>query len=122
MGTKAFKEFSANGKRVETRMQWKAGPTANDWVMIAYQWKADGSDAVAVPDGVIDAAPVPSTVPDAGGVKHDIPSTSDCQFCHGNMKDRLLGFNAIQLSHDLTGVKISDLITEKALTTPPAGP
>jgi hypothetical protein len=122
VGTKAWKEFSANGKRVETRMQWKSGPNPEDWVMIAYQWKADGSDAVAVPAGVVDASDVPSTVPDAGGVKHDIPSTDDCQRCHSNMKDRLLGFNAIQLSHNLAGLKISDLIAEKAFTKPPAGP
>jgi hypothetical protein len=121
-GMKAWKEFSADGKRIETRMQWKAGPNPEDWVMIAYQWKADGSDAVAVPLGVVDASGVPSGVPDASGVKHDIPSTDDCQFCHGNMKDRLLGFNAIQLSHDLPGVKISDLITENAFTKPPSGP
>lgn len=121
-GTTAWKEFSANGKRVETRMQMKAGPNPEDWVMIAYQWKADGSDAVAVPYGVVDASDIPSGVPDAGGAKHDIPATDDCQFCHANMKDRLLGFNAIQLSHDLPGLKISDLITNNVLTKPPAGP
>src|SRR5438477_12717438 len=38
------------------------------------------------------------------------------------MQDRLLGFNAIQLSHDLAGVKIADLITENAFTKPPPGP
>src|ERR1041385_101468 len=112
VGTKAWKEFSIANKRVETRLQYKSGPNPEDWVMIAYQWKSDGSDAVAVPDGV----------PNASGTTHDIPPTDDCRFCHENMLDRLLGFNAIQLSHNLPGLTITDLISENLLTDPPAGP
>lgn len=111
-GTKAWKQFSIGGKRIETRMQYKPTDQSTDWVMIAYQWKADGSDAIAVPAGVQNAS----------GTQHDIPSTDDCQFCHSNMLDRLLGFNAIQLSHSLPGLTISELITEKLLSNPPAGP
>jgi hypothetical protein len=112
VGTKAWKQFSVGGKRIETRLQWKSGPNLEDWVMIAYQWKSDGSDAVAVPFGVQNAS----------GTTHDIPAIEDCQFCHENMRDRLLGFNAIQLSHTLPGVKIADLISENSLTAPPSGP
>jgi hypothetical protein len=111
-GMKAWKEFSVGGKRIETRMQWKSGPNLDDWVMIAYQWRSDGTDADAVPLGVKDAS----------GTTHDIPAEEDCQFCHGNMQDRLLGFNAIQLSHSLPGLKITDLISENVLTKPPSGP
>lgn len=110
VGMKAWKEFSVGGKRIETRLQWKIDST--DWVMIAYQWKDDLSDAVAVPLGVQNAK----------GTTHDIPAVEDCMFCHGNMKDRLLGFNAIQLSHNLPGLKITDLMSENLLTKPPAGP
>jgi hypothetical protein len=110
-GIKAWKEFSVGGKRIETRMQYKSGPNLEDWVMIAYQWRSDGSDADAVPLGVMDAS----------GTTHDIPSVEDCEFCHGNMQDRLLGFNAIQLSHTLPGLKITDLISESLLTKPPSG-
>lgn len=112
VGTKIWKEFTVDGVRVETRMQYKSGPNKSDWVMIAYQWRDDLSDAEAVPDGV----------PDAKGTLHDIPSVSDCQFCHGNMKDSLLGVTAIQLSHSLSGVTITDLIAEGRLSNPPAGP
>jgi hypothetical protein len=112
VGMKAWKEFSVGGKRIETRLQYKSGPNLEDWVMIAYQWKSDGTDADAVPLGVQNAS----------GTQHDIPSEEDCQFCHANMQDRLLGFNAIQLSHTLPGVKITDLITEDLLTKPPSGP
>jgi hypothetical protein len=80
--------------------------------MVAYQWRADGSDADAVPDGVSNAS----------GTQHDIPSQGTCNFCHANMMDTLLGITALQLSHDLPGLKLTDLITEGRLTTPPAAP
>jgi hypothetical protein len=112
VGMKAWKEFSVGGKHIETRLQYKSGPNPEDWVMIAYQWRSDGTDADAVPLGVVDAA----------GTTHNIPSEEDCHTCHGNVRDRLLGFNAIQLSHTLPGVKLTDLITEDLLTTPPSGP
>jgi len=112
VGMKAWKEFSRGGKRIETRLQYKSGPNPEDWVMMAYQWRSDGSDADAVPLGVVDAS----------GTTHNIPSAEDCLTCHGNMRDRLLGFNAIQLSHTLPGVKITDLMTENLLTAPPSGP
>lgn len=112
VGTKVWKEFTVNGVRVETRLQYKSGPNKTDWVMIAYQWRDDLSDADAVPDGVQNAR----------GTSHDIPRTSDCQFCHGSMKDSLLGVTAIQLSHSLPGVTITDLVNENTLSNPPSAP
>lgn len=112
VGTKVWKEFTVNGVRVETRLQYKAGPNKSDWVMMAYQWRDDLSDADAVPDGVQNAR----------GTPHDIPRTTDCQFCHGNMKDSLLGVTAIQLSHSLPGVTLTDLVSENRLSNPPSGP
>lgn len=112
VGTKAWKEFTRDGVRVETRMLHKAGPDKSDWVMVAYQWRADLSDADAVPAGVQNAS----------GTLHDIPNQDTCAFCHGNMADTLLGITALQLSHDLPGVKITDLVTEGRLTSPPAAP
>ena len=89
-GTRLWKEFSVNGQRIETRLLHKRGAGAGDWVMVAYLWLEDGSDAVAVPDGAKDAS----------GTDHDVPSREDCQSCHGNMADRALGFSALQLSPD----------------------
>jgi hypothetical protein len=37
------------------------------------------------------------------------------------MQDMSLGFTAIQLSHDLEGVTLTDLITEGLLSDPPSG-
>jgi hypothetical protein len=114
VGTTAWKEFTRDGVRVETRMLRKKGPNAGDWTMIAYKWNGSLTDAIAVPNGV----------PDARGTAHDIPSQANCAFCHGNMKDVLLGVTAIQLSHAAAppGIRIDDLIREGRLTAPPAAP
>jgi hypothetical protein len=114
IGTTAWKEFTRGSVRVETRMLRKDGPNPTDWTMIAYQWKDDQSDAVAVPLGKVNAS----------GTPHDIPSQANCRFCHGNMKDVLLGVTAIQLSHSdaQKGLRIDDLVAEGRLSTPPAAP
>jgi hypothetical protein len=114
VGTTAWKEFTRNGIRVETRMLRKNGPASGDWTMIAYQWKSDQSDAVAVPAGL----------KNANGTPHDIPAQKDCLFCHGNMKDVLLGVTAIQLSHSnaIAGLGIDDLVKEKRLSAKPSAP
>ena len=78
--------------------------------MMAYQWNSSQTDANAVPDGVVNAS----------GTPHDIPSQKDCGVCHNNMKDRVLGFTAIQLSHNKPGVTLDKLIQSGALTNPPA--
>jgi cytochrome c553 len=92
VGTRFWKEFAFGGRRVETRMLWKASPTA--WVAAAYAWNADGTDAVLVPEGVPDAVEV------APGRRHRIPSATDCLACHGATLTRPLGFTALQLSPD----------------------
>lgn len=114
VGTTAWEELTRNGVRVETRMLRKKGSAPGDWTMISYQWKSDGSDAIAIPEGT----------KNANGTPHDIPSQKDCLACHGNMKDVLLGVTAIQLSHsdEIPGLTIDDLIEEKRLTVPPSRP
>lgn len=111
-GTKVWKEFTRDGVRVETRLLQKIDD--RDWYMVAFRWNDDLTDAEAVPDGEMNAR----------GTQHDIPSQQDCAKCHDNMEDVLLGFSAIQLSHDLDpeGVNLARLIADDRLTSPPAGP
>ncbi len=110
VGTKVWKEFSRDGTRVETRLLEKVAEP-NQWLMMAYHWSDDQSDATAVPDGVSDAS----------GTDHDIPSQADCQQCHEKMKDRLLSVSAIQLSHDGPGVTLDSLAQAGRLSQSPAG-
>lgn len=93
VGTRFWKEFSFEGRKVETRFLWKAA--AERWVFASYVWNADGTEAVRAPDeGIRSVAPV------AGGRGHDIPSIEDCRACHQTRRTEILGFNALQLSTD----------------------
>jgi hypothetical protein len=110
VGTRVWKEFTSQGVRVETRMLEKTG--AESWLMLAFAWEADRSDALVVPRGSDDAL----------GTEHDVPSTVMCRECHDDVPDKLLGFAAVQLSHSLGGVTLEDLVREGRLSHPPDGP
>ena len=108
VGTKVWKEFSLDGKRLETRLLWK---NERGWFRMAFAWSEDGSDALAARVGADDVA----------GTTHDIPSRSACGECHDGAKDVLLGVSAIQLSHPPNaGVTLQDLAAEGLLSQPPA--
>jgi mono/diheme cytochrome c family protein len=93
VGTRFWKEFSFGGRRVETRMLWKALP--NRWIAASYVWNDDQTDATLAPDAGL------AGVADVGrGRKHGIPSRQDCLACHGAERTAPLGFNALQLSTD----------------------
>jgi hypothetical protein len=111
-GTKVWKEFSRDNVRIETRLLQRIGPGEGDWVTMAYLWNGDNSDAVAVPDGVEDAR----------GTSHDVPAANECMGCHGGRPARVLGFSAIQLSHDDPPgqVTLDELVKRDLLTAPPA--
>ena len=92
-GTKVWKEFSFAGRKVETRLLWKAG--ADSWVFASYAWNAEGTEATLAPaDGLMRVAEV------APNRFHNIPAVDQCRACHVSNRTELLGFNALQLSTD----------------------
>ena len=93
VGTRLWKEFSLNGRKVETRMLWKA--SGSNWTFASYVWNEDGTDAVLAPD-----EGVPGVVEVAPGRRHSIPAAADCVACHGTGHTGPLGFTALQLSTD----------------------
>jgi hypothetical protein len=98
VGTRIWKEFTFEGRRVETRLSEKvAAPAAiASWTFRVFRWRADESDADLVgPEAVADVAPT------GFGTTHDIPSRADCHACHTRGGDAVLGFDALQLSSDL---------------------
>ena len=109
--TKLWKEFTLDGQRMETRLLWKAGPAAADWYYMSFAWDAGATEAVAVPDGV----------QNAHGTTYDIPRERDCRTCHERQPDFALGFSAVQLAHQSTGVNLDTLIADSRLTVPPTG-
>jgi hypothetical protein len=92
-GFKLWKDFTRDGVLIETRLLLKKSGGLTDWYMMAFKWNADHSEAVAVPDGEMNAM----------GTQHDIPSTKGCTGCHTAMNDNVLGFSALQLSHNIPG-------------------
>lgn len=109
VGTKAWKEFTRDGVRVETRYIVKG---ADGWRYTAYEWNASQSDALSVPEGRVDA----------NGTKHDIPDNRACKECHAQDRaSALLGVEAIQLDFSSPKVDLADLIAMGLLTKPPTG-
>lgn len=86
IGTRAWKEFTVGGVRVETRYLVKVAERR--WENVAYLWRVDGADADARPEGALDA----------GGTPHDVPSIGGCFDCHRGAPDGLIGVGALQLA------------------------
>lgn len=91
VGTRLWKEFAFSGRRVETRLIWRA--RADAWVFASYVWNDAQTDAILAPStGVRHVAEIGS------GRRHSIPSRDDCQSCHE--QGNVLGLTALQLSTD----------------------
>ena len=127
IGTRFWKQFSFNGRKVETRYLEKTGRDA--WVYATYVWSEDQRDATLAPA----ATGLPGVLEIAPGVRHDVPSVSDCKACHeGKGRDVVLGFSALQLSADRDplaphaepvpagSLQLSELLREKRLVRAPS--
>lgn len=112
VGTKLWKEFRQGERPVETRLLQRLGPGADEWLSLSYLWHDDESDAIAVPQGVVDAR----------GTRLDVPAAGECVACHGGRRSFVLGFSALQLSRDAgaaEGVDLAQLVAEGLLSHPP---
>jgi hypothetical protein len=115
VGTKAWKEFTRDGVRVETRYIVKNlddDRAVDAWHYAAYEWNAEQTEAVSVPDGS----------PNANGTMHDVPDNTACKECHEQLRpSRLLGVEAIQLDFDSPTADLRDLSAMGLLSAPPTG-
>jgi mono/diheme cytochrome c family protein len=121
VGTKFWKEFSLNGRRIETRMLWKTSATG--WKAASYVWNDDETEAVLAP-----AEGIPVVAEIVPGKRYSVPSRTDCLACHGMARTGPLGFNALQLSTDrdpnaIHGeplapgmITLADLVNERRLS------
>ena len=93
VGTRFWKEFAFDGRKVETRMLWRV--SADRWVFASYAWNDAQTDAALAPaEGVAGVAEV------APGKRHSIPGIADCRACHDSARTEILGFDALNLSDD----------------------
>jgi len=91
-GTRFWKEFSVDGRRVETRLIERSA--AGDWRFVAYAWNEDQTEATLAPPEGIRSLALP------GGGRYTIPAEADCRACHEGAASPILGFTALQLSAD----------------------
>lgn len=110
VGTKVYKEFRVDGKRIETRRIWKI--SASEWVYSVWRWNADDTDATLFETGGL--------VSRAGGPAYEIPSTSLCATCHNGHTDKLLGVDAWSLGvAQASGLTLTALKTQGLLSNWP---
>lgn len=103
-GTRLWKEFSVDGRPVETRVITLG--TDGRWQFASYVWQGD--DAMRAP-----ARGQVLTLP--GGKRYDVPSVGDCMACHAGARSPVLGFAALQL-----GPSVPALLREGLLKHAPA--
>ena len=106
VGTKLWKEFARDGKRLETRLVWN---TDEGWFRMAFVCKDAESEAVAAPNGQDDVR----------DTEHDVPQRTACGECHDGQPDFVLGLSAIQLAHDGPGLTLAQLVADGLRSAPP---
>ena len=80
VGTKFWKEFTFNGRKVETRFIWRV--TESDWIFVSYAWNDEQTEAyLAPPEGLPEYAAI------APGVRHSIPARTAAQARDGDLED-----------------------------------
>jgi len=110
VGTKLWKEFAFEGRKIETRMLWHKN--ADEWIFVSYVWNDAQTDATRAPEsGIKDLVPI------APGKFHSIPGVSDCKSCHESGRSPVLGFNALQLSDDRDPLAIHGEPLRPGMTT-----
>ncbi len=113
VGTKFWKEFVREGKRIETRMFWKISTTT--WARTTYRWSADESTALRLDTGYTEND---AGDPEANG--YEIPAVAKCDQCHAGAKDKVLGFEAVGLGlATAKGFTLAQLVAEGRLTVNP---
>ena len=103
-GTRLWKEFSVDGRRVETRHIVIGADGSLEFA--SYVWNGDAAVRAPARGQVLTLA---------GGKRYEVPSTGDCIACHAGARSPVLGFAALQL-----GPAVSALIREGLLKNAPA--
>ena len=108
VGTRVWKEFSLEGRKLETRLLEKRAE--GSWFAMAFVWNEDETDAF----------PAPAGAPNVSGTPHDVPSVAQCTTCHRGAADTLLSVSALQLAGgNWKGVTLAALAWTNHLTNLP---
>lgn len=97
-GTRLWKEFAHEGRRVETRYLERRAD--GRWRYATYVWTADGREALRPPDEGLPGLAV-AGAPEG---RYDVPGREDCLACHESAAAPVLGLSALQLSPQRDGL------------------
>jgi hypothetical protein len=112
-GTRFWKEFRnpSGDKRIETRIFMKT--EGGDWSRATYEWNATDTDAVLLETG---------RDIEVEGKAYHIPSRQQCDECHKGSRERVLGFEQVNLtlgsSEDFNVAQLLEQDLIKNLTGP----
>ena len=108
-GTKVWKEFKVDGKRVETRLYLK---TKDSWRHTTYRWNDAETDAVRKDSG--------ERIKALGKPDYEIPNTGQCDACHAGKTEPLLGIEAFSLGlATAQGVTLASLAADGRFSVAP---
>jgi len=108
-GTKLWKQFSRDGRRIETRLWQKVRD--GFWVDATYAWNDDQSAADRSNGG---------DIPLGQGTYH-IPTQDECEKCHRGRTEHILGFDEVELGlPGATGLTLARLVAKGRLSPAPA--
>jgi hypothetical protein len=111
IGTKVWKEFSRDNKRVETRLFQKL--LSDYWVYTTYAWNDDETEATLSSGGNIPWGT-------DGGFYH-IPTPDECDQCHRGRTDHILGFEQVSLGlPGATGLTLEKIVAQQLIMPVPA--
>lgn len=111
VGTTFYKEFSAEGKRVETRVYRK--DRSDHWDKATYKWNLRETTARRSNGEDLATASL-------GGYPYHIPTARECDECHGGRQDKVLGFEAVSLGlPGAKGVTLQDLVDDELIEPAP---
>lgn len=123
VGTRLWKQFSVEGKRIETRLIVRHGLGVDDFLYAHYLWNDAETDAYLIEEH----APF-ELLHQPKGTNYTVPTRATCSQCHGKtgapeggLPSRVLGFSAVQLSHTGPGVTLKSLVGNGRLSHPRSG-
>ena len=111
VGTILWKEFSLDGRKIETRQleKMKAGTGPSAWRTSIYLWREDQLDADFSSDGRTTPFNVRYEFSNHTQ-RYSVPTASSCNMCHRGATDMSLGFSYLNLSGDSKpGLRLADL-------------
>jgi hypothetical protein len=125
IGTRFWKEFKVDGKRIETRLFEKLSADQFGFKYTTYRWNAAETEAVRTSGKAVELVPRANLADGAAQPPYEVPTDGNCNYCHAGRAEPVLGFEAVSLGLapatplEPGSVTLATLVAENLLTNPP---